>query len=509
MCTDFSINALTFDSDKQISIIGRSMELGPYLKSELFFRGEGYSYKQISAQLLEPLSKDTDIKQHIIRHDIKKITPNLLSWTGKYNFIAFNGFATEMTSTLLKATKKQDIREKEKQLIEQNISEEQKQLIEQSISEEQRSYLDDLLSSVATNGMNDQGLTTGTMVLSQSEYQNPFENNKPIPTKGVIFYLSITTWILSNCASCQDVIDGLQYSSLTINPDGSPFLSESQIDNKDKILVANLFESSSVPGFMKVHFPVHDSKGNSIVLEYVKGQLHITDLNPIGTLTNDPLIGWHQENMLNNYTNVVPFNVQNNDGEPDTPSVAAYKKAASKFQCSTRAQGTGFSGLPGSSTPVDRFVRAAAMSNFAFPVFQLLNQNEIDEANQFRGNLQEYAKMYKDSLPIEADIAVGKADATTLAFHILNTVDIPQGTSRDSQGVSVHDYTQWSTVSDLSNLIFSVRMYESPQVFEFDLKNLNFKGLESCLYKLDENIKSLNLTDDVNKHAQSTQPDAV
>ncbi|WP_281557850.1 linear amide C-N hydrolase [Thalassomonas sp. RHCl1] len=476
MCTDFSIKALTLDPNKIIPVIGRSMELGPNLKSELFFRGKGFSYKQMAAHSLERLLKDKDRTQFIPRADIKRIIPNLLTWTGKYNFMALNGFATEISQALQGAAKKS--------------------------SEDN----DDLYSNIATNGMNDQGLTTGTMVLAQSVYQNPFdEDAKPVASKGVVFYQSITTWILSNCATCQDVIDSLQYGSLTINSNGSSLV-ESHVKNKDKILVANPFEPSSVPSAMNFHFPVHDAQGNSIVLEYVKGQLQITDLNPIGALTNDPLIGWQQENVINNYVNVVPFNFQDDEGVPDTPSIKTYKQAAYKFQSFSHAQGTGFSGLPGSSTPVDRFVRASMMTNFSFPVFQLLTQKEIDEANKFKKSCNCCAQMYREQAPIDADIAVGKADATTLAFHILNTVDIPLGTSRDSRGKSVHDYTQWVTVSDLTNRTFSVRMYQSPQVFEFDLQKLDFKGLESILYKLDDYIQSLDLTEAVNQLATLQQP---
>ncbi len=477
MCTDFSIKALTLDPDnKTIPVIGRSMELGPNLKSELFFRAEGFKYTQMAAHSLEKLSRDIDSTKFIVRSDINKITPKLLTWSGQYNFIALNGFATEISKALQPDSAKK-------------------------ITKNQ----DDLYSDIATNGMNDQGLTTGAMVFAKSEYQNPFdEHDKLIPSKGIIFYPSITTWILSNCATCQDVIDSLQYGSLTINSNGS-CLVESQVENKHKVLVANPFVPSSVPSAMNFHFPVHDAQGNSIVLEYVKGQLQITDLNPIGALTNDPVIGWHQENVINNYVNLVPFNFQNDLGVPDTPSVTTYKQAAYKFQSFSHAQGTGFSGLPGSSTPVDRFVRASIMSNFSFPVFQLLNQKEIDEVNAFKKSANDYAKLYSEQVPIEADIEVGKADATTLAFHILNTVDIPLGTSRDSKGKSIHDYTQWGTVSDLVNKTFSVRMYQSPQVFEFDLKQLNFKGLESCVYKLDDHIQSVNLTDAVNQLATLKQ----
>lgn len=450
MCTNFAIAAMTLDKYNTIPVIGRSMELGPDLKSELFFRAKGYDYTQGAAQALTPdiiLGEDFEIREDIATTN-KMLYPR---WQGKYDFVALNGF-------------------------------------EQSITE--HIGVEQLMADIATNGMNKEGLTTGAMVLAQSEYQTPFkENGEFVDCKGMIYYPSITTWILSNCATCQDVIDGLQYDKLVVNDHGSN-LHESTIPNEDKLLVATPF--SKVPPAMRFHFHVQDALGNAIVLEYVKGKLTITDLNPIGVLTNDPLIGWQQENVMYNYVDVMPFNFQNEKQQPAMPSVETYDNATSRFRCQSYAQGTGFSSVPGSSTPLDRFVRAAMMTNFSFPVFQLTSEEEILKANKAAENSRKE--------PLSWDIAVGKEDATTLAFHILNTVDIPLGTSRDSTGEKVHDYAQWATVSDLVNRKFAIRMYQSPQVFSLDLNRLDFKKLEKeAPYKLDVGEKSIDITNTLNE----------
>lgn len=461
MCTDFSIKAIDADYNKKVPVIGRSMELGPDLKSELFFRAKNYSYTQGAAKKLVPSSTQDKSAKFLIRTDITQINEKLHSWKGKYGFVAMNGFEQKIVDVF------------------------------------KPQHLSSLLANIATNGLNTEGLTSGTMVLAQSEYQSPLdENGELIADNSIIYYPSITTWILSNCATCQDVIDGLRYDKLVINKGGST-LKESETNSKDKIIVVNPF--SKLPNAMKFHFPVHDASGNSIVLEYVNGNLTITDLNPIGVLTNDPVIGWQQENVSYNYVNVVPFNFQNEEGEPAVPNEAVYKRAAQNFQCNSYAQGTGFSGVPGSSTPVDRFVRAAMMTNFSFPVFQLLDQNEIQETNKFKTNVTGYANLNKQTPPIDFNIEVGKEDATTLAFHILNTVDIPLGTSQDSQGKNVHDFTQWATVSDLINKTFSIRMYQSPQVFSINLMDLDLEQLKNYIYTLDTNQKSINITDNINK----------
>ncbi|MFA0307485.1 linear amide C-N hydrolase [Vibrio splendidus] len=449
MCTNFSITGMTLDPNKNIPVVGRSMELGPSLKSELFFRSVGHKYTQGAAKELTPYSFASD--EFAVRPDITLVNTKLYTWQGKYDFVALNGFATS---------------------------------IEESIGVSQ------MLADIASNGMNKEGLTSGAMVLVQSEYQEPLKQDGELRNnKGVVYYPSITTWILSNCATCQDVIDGLQYDKLVVNKHDSD-LKESDIPDEDKILVANPF--SKVPSAMHFHFHVQDALGNGIVLEYVDGKLTITDLNPIGVLTNDPLIAWQQENILHNYVDVVPFNFQDNDGNAATPNVETDDNAANRFKCSSHAQGTGFSKVPGSSTPLDRFVRASMMANFSFPVYQLTDDEDILVAN--------LDSMQHRKEALSRDIRVGKEDATTLAFHILNTVDIPQGTSRDSTGELVHDYTQWATVSDLVNKKYSVRMYESPQIFSLDLNKLDFKKLEKEKpYKLDVGNKSIDITNKVNE----------
>lgn len=451
MCTDFSIKAINSGVSNSIPVIGRSMELGPDLKSELFFRADGHEYKQSALKKLTQSDFQDDSGLFVLRDDIELINQRLLTWTGSYSFVAMNGFNLDIAKSL-------------------------------GVSE--------TFANIMTNGLNTEGLTTGAMVLAQSEYQSPFDENKEIIHNNIVYYPSITTWILSNCATCQDVIDGLQYDYLVLNKGGSN-LKEAVSANRRKILVVSPF--SKVPNAMKFHFPVHDAKGNSIVLEYTQGKLTITDLNPIGVLTNDPLIAWQQENVRYNYVNVMPFNFQNESGEPTMPSVEAYKSAASNFQCNSYAQGTGFSGVPGSSTPVDRFVRAAMMTNFSFPVSQFTSQYEVDKANSVEHSFTTGVSA------IQNDIKVGRVDATTLAFHILNTVDIPLGTSRDSEGENVHDFTQWVTVSDLKNKTFSVRMYQSPQVFSINLMELDFKHLQKYIHKLDTNIKSIDITTQLNK----------
>jgi choloylglycine hydrolase len=91
--------------------------------------------------------------------------------------------------------------------------------------------------------------------------------------------------------------------------------------------------------------------------------------------------------------------------------------------------------------------------------------------------------------------------ATNLAFHILNTVDIPNGTSRTKEGVTPKDnesdFTQWTAVSDTAKLTFSVRMYESPLVYSVKLGDLNLESLEKVRYKIPTDRVSIDITENI------------
>ena len=52
---------------------------------------------------------------------------------------------------------------------------------------------------------------------------------------------------------------------------------------------------------------MHDASGNSIVIEYTAGKLHIYD-NPIASTTNAPVFPWHLENVRN-YVGLTPWDV--------------------------------------------------------------------------------------------------------------------------------------------------------------------------------------------------------
>ena len=408
MCTNFSVK-----TKQNEIVIGRTMELGLSLASKLYFRKKNHYFEQeASEEFFDEIKKDPIIIK--LKPNLDSLKNRLCTWKGTYGFIAMNGF-------------EQDI---------------------------------------AADGMNTEGLTTGTMVLALSEYQpipEPEYTAEGEVIQNIIYYPNLTNWILSNCKDCKDVINMLSVDKLNLEENSG--LKDEYKDLKLGIKVISPFEL--VPEALQFHFPVHDAEGNNIVLEYVNGELIITDLAPINVLTNDPEIAWHHTNVMNNFGAITPYNYQDAEGDAnyeviDEGNREAPEAIANNFRCKTFAQGTGFGMIPGSPTPVDRFVKTAMMTNFSFKP-ETIN------------------------------------DAYNLAFHILNTVDIPKGTSLEKNNKDVHDYTQWSTVSDLKNKIYTVRLYESPQVFRINVDKLDLDKLDGTHFQIPaDEYQWVNLNNQIN-----------
>jgi len=254
---------------------------------------------------------------------------------------------------------------------------------------------------VVTDGLNTAGLSTGALWLPGSQYQSPSLSHKNV------FCAFFVNWMLSHCATTDDVRAALESGAVRV--------------------IGSEWVAKNGP----LHFPVHDARGSSIVIEFLEGKPVISE-NPVAVLTNQPTFPWHLDN-LRNYVSL---------GAWDTEEVKLGSLTVTRT-----GHGTGLDGLPGNATPPSRFVRAA------------------------------YLKQYALQQATAAETAV-------LAFHLLNSVDIPQGTVRartkptqsNPEGVE-YDYTQWAVVKDLTNRLFNIRVYGSPLTWNLDLKNLDFAGL--------------------------------
>jgi len=176
-----------------------------------------------------------------------------------------------------------------------------------------------------------------------------------------------------------------------------------------------------VPPF---HYTLHDASGASLVVEPIGGRLEVRD-NPLGVLTNAPTFDWHLTN-LRNYVKLSPV------------EAPALKIGGESF--APLGAGSGLLGVPGDTTPPSRFVRAVALTLAAEP--------------------------QKDA-----------AETVRLAEHILNNFDIPLGQARPSpKETSRFEYTQWTSIADLSGRVYYVKSYDNQTLRSIDLAKLELEG---------------------------------
>lgn len=188
-----------------------------------------------------------------------------------------------------------------------------------------------------------------------------------------------------------------------------------------------------------IHVTVHDAGGNSIVIEYVGGELQITD-NPTSVMTNAPQISWHLGNLAQ-YSNA--------SAQPGGSFTINGKSFA------PWSTGSGANGLPGDFSSPTRFVRAAFM---------------VANAPGFGSG----------------------AEGLGIAFHILNQFDIPPGTVRTAEGgsagggVAGYEITEWTSAADLKNGIYQITTYENPAVRQVSLKDTDLDAKAMRFIPLDQ-----------------------
>ncbi len=178
-------------------------------------------------------------------------------------------------------------------------------------------------ADVSTDGMNEAGLSVGTLYIPEFVQYQPF----PAPVgRDAVSNLELSNWLLSQFANVGEVRAALPNISV--------------------------YDLVTPPiGAQPLHWAIFDAQGGAIVVEYVGGVLRIHD-NPVGVLTNSPNFEWHQTN-LRNYVNLTNQNV------------APMKLGP--VEISQIGQGSGLIGIPGDYTPPARFVRATALAWTAVP----------------------------------------------------------------------------------------------------------------------------------------------
>ncbi|MGC1781558.1 MAG: choloylglycine hydrolase family protein [Acidobacteriaceae bacterium] len=207
---------------------------------------------------------------------------------------------------------------------------------------------------------------------------------------------------------------------------------------------------------LPLHFSIHDKAGDSIVIELLDGSPSV-HRNPVAVLTNAPAFTWH----LANIGTFVGLAAQ--DVNPIT--------IGSEDFCPP-GHGSGMRGLPGDSTPPSRFIRTVFQKNFAVP-------------------------------------PDNNSAACNLAIHLLNTVDIPKGTSAalpTQNEQSKDDHTQWIVVKALTQQTFSFRTYDNPTMMQVDLAKLDFSTPGENTHPLPSTPVAIDITEKVSDLVPAQRP---
>ena len=267
------------------------------------------------------------------------------------------------------------------------------------------------------DGVNEKGLYAGLFLFLKTEYQKLTTQNR----NRSLACWQLVSYILSNYSDIQDV--------------------KSNLPNV-VVLPVKFREFDPFPPF---HFKVTDKSGKSIVIEYIKGKLHIFD-DLYGVITNAPRFDWQTTN-LSNYPNL-----SNN---------SQLKIKLPHRTISTFGAGYGLQGLPGDYSSPSRFVRAVFFT--------------------------QYAKQEKNV-----------NDTVMNAFHILNAFDIPYGTVKEPHivGQKGYEYTVLTDVVDQKNLSFYFKTYDNQDIKMLSLKDEDLNANQ---------IKVINLEGKTSVHKLSTE----
>jgi choloylglycine hydrolase len=184
---------------------------------------------------------------------------------------------------------------------------------------------------------------------------------------------------------------------------------------------------------LPAHASIHDATGKSYVIEFINGAINIFE-NPNGVFTNAPQFEWHITN-LRNYVNLSNLNAE---------------KTINGITYEGTGFGSGYIGIPGDSTPPSRFIKTSLFKEFAEPV-------------------------------------TTTEEGVLLALHLLNTVDIPIGISKNSDEQYNCDYTQWIVIKDLGELQLYFRTYDNPNLFKIDFKKMTENEEKIKTIKMSEN----------------------
>merc|ERR1712190_638675 len=268
--------------------------------------------------------------------------------------------------------------------------------------------------TIATDGMNEKGLTVSTQSLYRSQYPM-WDGQKN--DKTLVWSLKLAGWILGSFPNVSEVVKRFNASDCDV-------------------VVSNL---DMLPewGF---HWAIADAHGQSIVLEFQEGKPRIYR-NTVGVMTNDPFFPWQVEN-LNSYSFLQPELRESTNIPGISVDVGQILDGQSVVPFNM-GHGYNLGGIPGDASPPSRFVKT-------------FFQRQVALHNSPPSNLDGYL---------------------VLATGLLNSVFIPQGlTGPDPKRPGItSDHTSYATLRIPQTGFYAFRTYSDMQWQFIDVSALNFE----------------------------------
>lgn len=248
-----------------------------------------------------------------------------------------------------------------------------------------------------TDGMNEAGLYAGVLYMPGfATYEDP----TGVDSSRLISHLDLCTFMLSTTTSVAEACEAV--AGLVVWGQDNP----------------------QIGGVPPIHLVLHDSTGNSAVLEFVDGKQNVMP-NPIGVATNAPYLDWHYSNLRQHMPGIHP-------GNPEPTAIAG-------VEFGPLSQGQGRIGVPGDGSSASRFISAATYVRDVIPG--------------------------ADSRALEMTV-----------LHTLNNFDIPNGamTGHGVGGKPQNDQTVWVSVASLTAKRYIVRVQTNPTPVVVDLRATDF-----------------------------------
>ncbi|MGV3278621.1 linear amide C-N hydrolase [Rickettsiales bacterium LUAb2] len=259
------------------------------------------------------------------------------------------------------------------------------------------------------DGLNEKGLSMGLFY-----HPDTAEYDKSINYQQVqaVSTSQIVCFILSQCANIKETKALLKSTHIT------PIIEEYVNDTAN------------------AHYIITDNTGECIVIEFIKGELIITD-NPLGVITNAPSFDWHLTN-LRNYLKLT--------STPAKPLVIA------GMEIKPLSAGTQFLGMPGDYTSPSRFIRAVAFSQTARKTTD--GYDTIQEAFRILDNF---------------NVGVGGGEGASLGYF------------KEAKSTTV-----WTIAADCNNLRYYYHTQYNRRTRFIDLKTIDFNHKELKMINMDQ-----------------------